>query len=92
MEGLRKEIKLSGMIAMAAGGMIAAWMVEIKYWFEIGGAGAALSLLTCAVLILPLAFILSRLFQAAGVWHAFWITEFVSAVISGIICKKEIFQ
>ena len=30
MEGLRKEIKLSGMIAMAAGGMIAAWMVEIK--------------------------------------------------------------
>ena len=42
--------------------------------------------------ILPLAFILSRLFQAAGVWHAFWITEFVSAVISWIICKKEIFQ
>lgn len=54
-QGLRKEIKLSGMIAMAAGGMIAAWMVEIKYWFEIGGVGAALSLLTCAVLILPLA-------------------------------------
>ena len=25
--------------------------------------------------ILPLAFILSRLFQAAGVWHAFWITN-----------------
>ena len=31
--GLRKELKLSSMIAMAAGGMIAAWMVEIKYWF-----------------------------------------------------------
>ena len=42
-QGLRKEIRLSGMIAMAAGGMIAAWMVEIKYWFEIGGAGAARS-------------------------------------------------
>lgn len=55
-QGLRKEIRLPGMIAMAAGGMIAAWMVEIKYWFEIGGAGAALSLLTCAILILPLAF------------------------------------
>lgn len=61
MDGLRKEIKLSGMIAMAAGGMIAAWMVEIKYWFEIGGAGAALSLLTCAVLILPLAFIYTEM-------------------------------
>ena len=60
-QGLRKEIKLSGMIAMAAGGMIAAWMVEIKYWFEIGGGGAALSLLTCALLILPLAFMYTEL-------------------------------
>lgn len=60
-QGLRKEIKLSGMIAMAAGGMIAAWMVEIKYWFEIGGGGAALSLLTCAILILPLAFMYTEL-------------------------------
>lgn len=60
-QGLRKEIKLSGMIAMAAGGMIAAWMVEIKYWFEIGGVGAALSLLTCAILILPLAFMYTEM-------------------------------
>ena len=29
--GLRKTITLPGMIAMAAGGMVAAWMVEIKY-------------------------------------------------------------
>lgn len=58
---LRKAIRLPGMIAMAAGGMIAAWMVEIKYWFEIGGAGAALSLLTCAVLILPLAFMYTEM-------------------------------
>ena len=49
--GLRKELKLSGMIAMAAGGMVAAWMVEIKYWFELSGAGAAVSLLTCAILL-----------------------------------------
>ncbi len=41
--GLRKELKLSGMIAMAAGGMIAAWMVEIKYWFELSGPGAVFS-------------------------------------------------
>ena len=60
-QGLRKEIKLPGMIAMAAGGMIAAWMVEIKYWFEIGGGGAALSLLTCAILILPLAFMYTEM-------------------------------
>lgn len=59
--GLRKAIRLPGMIAMAAGGMVAAWMVEIKYWFEVGGGGAALSLLTCAILILPLCFMYTEL-------------------------------
>lgn len=59
--GLRKEIKLPGMIAMAAGGMVAAWMVEIKYWFEIGGAGSFLSLVACAIMVLPLCFIYSEL-------------------------------
>lgn len=49
------------MIAMAAGGMIAAWMVEIKFWFELSGAGAAFSLMTCAVFLLPLCFVYSEL-------------------------------
>lgn len=60
-DGLRKELKLSSMIAMAAGGMIAAWMVEIKYWFELSGPGSAFSLITCAILILPLCFIYSEM-------------------------------
>ena len=38
--GLRKELKLSNMITMAAGGMIAAWMVEIKLWYELSGPGS----------------------------------------------------
>ncbi len=59
--GLRKTITLPGMIAMAAGGMVAAWMVEIKYWFEIGGAGSLWSLVTCAILVLPLCFIYSEM-------------------------------
>lgn len=59
--GLRKELKLSNMISMAAGGMIAAWMVEIKFWFELSGVGSVLSLLTCAVLILPLCLIYSEM-------------------------------
>ena len=58
---LRKELKLPGMIAMAAGGMIAAWMVEIKYWFEVAGIGAVFSLIACAILILPLCFIYSEM-------------------------------
>ena len=59
--GLRKELKLSNMISMAAGGMIAAWMVEIKFWFELSGVGSVLSLLTCALLILPLCLIYSEM-------------------------------
>lgn len=38
-----------------------------------GKESLVISLLRYIVVILPLAFILSRLFQAAGVWHAFWI-------------------
>lgn len=58
---LRKELKLTNLITMAAGGMIAAWMVEIKYWFEVSGPGSLFALLTCALLVLPLCFIYSEM-------------------------------
>ncbi len=58
---LKKELSLSQVIAMAAGGMIAAWMVEIKYWFELSGPGSIFSLITCALLILPLCLIYSEM-------------------------------
>lgn len=58
---LKKELKLSNLISMAAGGMIAAWMVEIKFWFELSGPGAVASLITCALLVLPLCLIYSEL-------------------------------
>ena len=35
--------------------------------------------------ILPAAWIMSRLFGAAGVWHAFWIAEFTAAAVSVIL-------
>ena len=34
-QGLKKTLKLPQLIALAAGGMIAAWMVEIQYWFSL---------------------------------------------------------
>ena len=52
--GLKKELSLTSLIAMASGGMVAAWMVEIRYWFELTGVTSALALLVCALLILPL--------------------------------------
>ena len=57
-----------------------------------GKESLVISLLRYIVVILPLAFILSKIFGAAGVWHAFWVTEVIVAVISYVICKKEIFQ
>ncbi len=58
---LKKSLTLTQMIAMAAGGMIAAWMVEIKYWFELSGPGSFASLVTCALFVLPLCFIYTEL-------------------------------
>ncbi len=58
---LKKELTLSQIIAMAAGGMIAAWMVEIRYWFEITGPGSLLCLLACGIILLPLCLIYTEM-------------------------------
>lgn len=47
-----------------------------------GSASLVISLIRYIVFILPAAFLLSRVFGAVGVWHAFWITEIVAAVIA----------
>lgn len=44
-----------------------------------------ISLLRYTILIIPLAFIFSKLLGAKGVWHAFWLTEIITAIISYII-------
>lgn len=46
-----------------------------------------ISLLRYIVLILPLAFLLSRSMGPDGVWHSFWITEVITAVLSALIFK-----
>lgn len=47
-----------------------------------------ISLSRYVVIIIPAAFLLSRLLGVSGVWHAFWITELVSAVISFFVYRK----
>ena len=44
------------------------------------------------VVIIPTAFLLSRLFGAVGVWNAFWITEAITAIISICVYYKAISQ
>ena len=55
-----------------------------------GTPSLLISLCRYVVVILPAAFWLSRFFGAVGVWHAFWITEVIAAVISLIIYRKAI--
>lgn len=57
-----------------------------------GKESLVISILRYIVIMIPLAFFISRIVGATGVWHAFWITEAFMAVISGVICKKQILK
>ncbi len=46
-----------------------------------------ISLLRYAGIILPAAWILSRMFGAAGVWHGFWVSEFITAATAVILYR-----
>lgn len=54
-----------------------------------GTSSLVISLLRYALLMIPIAFILSRLFEAVGVWHAFWVTECVTAIIAYFLYKRK---
>lgn len=47
-----------------------------------------ISLLRYGIIIIPAAFILSRFLGAVGVWHAFWVAELSTAVISFFIYRR----
>lgn len=48
-----------------------------------------ISLMRYVIIIMPAAFILSRIWGAVGVWNAFWITELTSAIASVWIYQKS---
>lgn len=49
-----------------------------------------ISLFRYMVIIIPAAFLLSRIFGPSGVWHAFWIAEAVTAVIAFAVYRKSV--
>lgn len=51
-----------------------------------------ISLSRYAIVIIPAAFVLSRLFGPDGVWHAFWIAEAVTAVASLLIYRHAVLK
>ena len=49
-----------------------------------------ISLIRYIIVILPLAFLLSRVSGACGVWHAFWLTEIIAAAVSYLIYRVTV--
>lgn len=47
-----------------------------------------ISLLRYTIIIIPAAFILSRILGVYGVWHAFWIAEVITALFSYIMLRR----
>ena len=47
-----------------------------------------ISFLRYVAVILPAAFLLSRLFGAGSIWNAFWIAEFVTAAAAWALYRK----
>ena len=55
-----------------------------------GKESLVISLCRYLVIIVPCAFLLSKIVDANGVWNAFWITEALTAVISFVVYKKSV--
>ena len=81
---------VSGSIALryiSLGFIISSVSVIISGALEGLGQGLpslVISSLRYVFIIIPVAFVLSKIIGAEGVWHAFWITEFIAAAISYI--------
>ena len=62
------------------------------HWRGLGKGTPSLLISLCryVAVIIPTAFLLSRLFGAVGVWNAFWVTEVITAVISLAIYRRAI--
>ena len=56
-----------------------------------GTSSLVISLCRYVIVILPAAFLLSRLMGASGVWHAFWIAEAVTAVAAFLVSRKKVY-
>lgn len=55
-----------------------------------GVQSLVISLCRYTIVIMPLAALFCHLFGATGVWHTFWVTEIISALIAQIVYKKSV--
>lgn len=83
----------SALRIISAGFLISAVSVTTSGALEGLGKGfqsLMISLCRYAAVIIPAAFLLCRILGPAGVWHAFWVTETITAVIAAGIYRKTV--
>ncbi|WP_275542444.1 amino acid permease [Brachybacterium alimentarium] len=59
--GLKRQLSLFSLIAIAAGAVLGGWLAEAPYWFELTGAGAAFIFPILAIILIPIALAFSEL-------------------------------
>lgn len=57
-----------------------------------GVPSLVISLLRYTIIIIPIGFLLSRVFGPDGVWHAFWIAEVITAMASLLIYRRTVLK
>ena len=55
-----------------------------------GTASLVISLCRYILIIIPAAFLLSRLFGPVGLWNAFWAAEALTAIVSIFVYRKAV--
>lgn len=87
------EIGKTALRIISIGFIISSVSVTVSGALEGLGKGTEsliISILRYIAVMLTSAFVLSKIFGAIGVWHGFWITEFIVAAISILIYKKAV--
>ncbi len=87
------EIGKTALRIISIGFIVSSVSVTVSGALEGLGKGTEsliISVLRYIAVMLTSAFVLSKIFGAIGVWHGFWITEFIVAAISILIYKKAV--
>lgn len=87
------QLGASALRIISIGFIISSISVTVSGALEGLGKGfpsLVISLMRYLIVILPAALILTRFLDAAGVWHAMWVTEFITAAVAVVLYQKFI--
>ena len=86
----------AGQVALriiSAGFLVSTLSVTASGSLEALGKGTQsliISLCRYIIIMIPAAWILCRMFGPVGVWHAFWVTELLSALAAALVYKRTV--